>query len=174
MITNSIREMYGLSGPRPLWWGTSTAPFWSFNVQPLMIWWLRLKNLKQIFGNVSPHDDMIWLMTRNDWQRAPILSLLITTIFRLFHYFSWPTSYLWPSTWSSFLPASSSSLPLSLHATPSSPPSSPQCFLTTSQTLFIFSQHNFCLFHCFICVINVNIKQWKRMMMMMLMAKNMM
>ena len=107
MFTNRVCEMLGLSGPHPLWWGTSTAPFLSFNVQPLMIWWLRLKNIKQNFGNVSPHDDMIWLMTRNEWQRAPILSLLITTIFRLFHYFSWPTAYLWPSTWSSFSPASS-------------------------------------------------------------------
>ena len=45
------------------------------------------KKEEKNFGNVSPHDDMIWLMTRNDWQRAPILSLLITAIFRLFHYF---------------------------------------------------------------------------------------
>ena len=167
MITNSFREILGLSGPRPLCWGTSTAPFWSFNVQPLMIWWLRIKNLKQNFGNVSPHDDMIWLMIRNDWQRAPILSLLITTIFRLFHYFSWPTSYLWPSTWSSFSPASSIII-ISLNSSPHHQKHCTQhhhhCNISVFhyfETLLVFSQHNFWLSHCFICATNVNIKQWK-------------
>ena len=63
MITNSVREMLGLSGPRPLWWGTSTAPFWSFNVQPLMIWWLRNKKKEDKKTLEMFHPMMTWY----DW-----------------------------------------------------------------------------------------------------------